>query len=140
VKQQVSAACQPPALQDAASSDIVVASHCGSSSAGLSVAGSVAAQSVARFDGSHWSAVGALDGAVYALVVFDDGGGPALYATGAFMTAAGTTVDHIARWDGSGWSPLAGGGLSSVSNDETPGKTSTCRPRSGAARAISVVG
>jgi len=44
-----------------------------------------------------------------ALVVFDDGTGPALYAGGFFGTAGGVTVNNIARWDGASWSPLGSG-------------------------------
>lgn len=45
---------------------------------------------------------------VYSLVVFDDGTGPALYAGGIFTKAGGVTVNSIAKWDGSEWSPLSG--------------------------------
>jgi hypothetical protein len=47
---------------------------------------------------------------VDALAVYDDGGGPALYAGGAFGFAGGIEVNRIARWDGSAWSPLAAPG------------------------------
>jgi hypothetical protein len=58
-------------------------------------AGSVPALSVARWDGSAWSAVGTnLSLGVQALEVHDDGAGPRLYA------AAGPIV---ARWNGSYW-------------------------------------
>jgi trimeric autotransporter adhesin len=46
---------------------------------------------------------------VYALKVFDDGDGPALYAGGNFTTAGGVTVNRVAKWDGSQWSALGGG-------------------------------
>jgi trimeric autotransporter adhesin len=48
---------------------------------------------------------------VLALTVFDDGsgGGPALYAGGSFTTAGGVTVNRIAKWDGTAWSPLGSG-------------------------------
>jgi hypothetical protein len=35
---------------------------------------------------------------VYALTVFDDGTGPALYAGGEFTTAGGTPASYIAAW------------------------------------------
>jgi hypothetical protein len=41
-------------------------------------------------------------------IVWDDGNGPALYVGGGFVTAGPHRVDRIARWDGSGWSPLTG--------------------------------
>jgi trimeric autotransporter adhesin len=63
--------------------------------------------SIAKWDGSTWSALGTgMTGSVDALTVFDDGSesGPALYAGGSF-------ANHIAKWDGSTWSAL-GAGLS----------------------------
>ncbi len=49
---------------------------------------------------------------VFALTVADDGSGPALYAGGQFNSAGGQAANHVARWDGSGWSAL-GQGLNS---------------------------
>jgi hypothetical protein len=48
---------------------------------------------------------------VNALIVFDDGTGPALYAGGAFTTAGGVSANRIAKWNGSTstWSALGGG-------------------------------
>ena len=46
---------------------------------------------------------------VRAMVVFDDGDGPALYAAGSFDSAGGQPVGRIARWDGTRWSPLGAG-------------------------------
>src|SRR6185503_18691424 len=46
--------------------------------------------------------------------VFDDGSGPALYAGGAFTTAGGVSARHVARWDGSSWTPLGSGTSSTV--------------------------
>ncbi|MGP1345374.1 MAG: FG-GAP-like repeat-containing protein [Phycisphaerales bacterium] len=68
---------------------------------------------IARWDGFMWSALTGpggtgVSGQVNALAVFDDGGGPALYAGGNFTTAGGVTVNRIAKWDGIGWSALAG--------------------------------
>lgn len=48
------------------------------------------------------------DGTVYALIVFDDGSGPAVYAGGDFSEAGSVTVNNIARWDGVEWSALFG--------------------------------
>ena len=78
-------------------------------------AGGVAASKIAKWDGVTWSPLGSgmanADGlGVHDLAVFDDGSGPALYAAGAFGTAGGVTVNHVARWDGSSWSPLVGPG------------------------------
>ena len=83
--------------------------------------GGVAASGVARRDGTTWAPLGAGVGGgwvrnVAALVVFDDGSGPALYAGGTFTTAGGQPAARIARWDGSVWSAL-GSGVGSISSD-----------------------
>ncbi|MCZ6754650.1 MAG: hypothetical protein O7E49_04990 [Gemmatimonadetes bacterium] len=78
-------------------------------------AGGVTVNHLARWDGRTWSPLGGgVDGddvVVYALGVFDDGQGsaPALYAGGLFTTAGGVGASSIARWDGTGWSPVGGG-------------------------------
>ena len=84
-------------------------------------ASGVVVNRVARWDGSAWSALGGpsgtgTDGPVYALAVFDDGTGPALYAGGVFTTAGGVTVNGVARWDGSAWSGLSGPSGTGVSD------------------------
>ena len=48
-------------------------------------------------------------GPVYALAVFDDGGGEALYAGGSFSQAGGTSASNIAKWNGTQWSALGTG-------------------------------
>src|SRR5262249_10308815 len=50
-----------------------------------------------------------------AMTVFDDGGGPRLYAGGDFTSAGGVQVNGIARWDRATWTSL-GSGLSSPPN------------------------
>jgi len=76
----------------------------------FTTAGGIAVNSIAKWNGSAWSALaGGMDGPVHALAVFDDGSGPALYAGGDFTTAGGMLASCIAKWDGSNWSPLAGG-------------------------------
>ena len=50
-----------------------------------------------------------MNAAVRALAVFDDGNGPALYAAGDFTVAGGVAANHVAKWDGAGWSPLGSG-------------------------------
>jgi trimeric autotransporter adhesin len=77
-------------------------------------ASGVPAPGIAKWNGSTWSGVGGgLTGgfllSVWALAVFDDGSGPALYATGNFDTAGGVVVHHVARWNGSSWSALGSG-------------------------------
>ncbi len=79
------------------------------------LAGGVACNSLARWNGSSWSSVGGgvtlqgVTGSVSAMAAFDDGSGPALYVAGAFDQAGGTTVANIARWNGSAWSPAGAG-------------------------------
>ena len=77
-------------------------------------AGIATADYVAKWSGSHWSALGsdgagggALDHAVYALAMSGDN----LYAGGYFLNAAGIPpADRIARWNGSTWSALGSDG------------------------------
>jgi hypothetical protein len=85
----------------------------------FTVAGGVVVNSVAKWDGQSWFALGGGVGgspggsfsfpAVDALAVFDDGAGAALYAGGSFLTAGGVAANHVAKWDGTTWSALAGG-------------------------------
>lgn len=80
--------------------------------------GAVSVSNVARWDGASVSALAAgVSGTlVEDLHVFDDGGGPALFATGAFSSASGVTANGVARWRAGVWSALgtppgvAGGG------------------------------
>jgi len=77
------------------------------------VAGGTAADRIARWDGTAWTALGSgMNNSVEDLVVHDDGSGPALYACGSFTSAGGVAADRIARWDGTSWSAV-GGGLNS---------------------------
>lgn len=87
----------------------------------FSSAGGSPARCIAKWDGSTWSAVGSgavtasefTMASVYALTVYDDGSGSALYAGGntAFNTSGGRISNLLAKWDGNGWSDV-GGGLS----------------------------
>jgi hypothetical protein len=65
---------------------------------------------VAKWDGSHWSALGSGVGTggsqVHALA-FDAKGN--LYAGGQFGEAGGARANCIAKWDGSAWSALGAG-------------------------------
>jgi hypothetical protein len=70
-------------------------------------AGGVTANNIARWDGSHWSALGSgVDFVINALAA--DGNGN-LYAGGSFTEAGGVAVSNIARWDGSNWHALGSG-------------------------------
>jgi hypothetical protein len=76
-------------------------------------AGGVTARSIARWNGTSWSPLGegvtGGYGDVFAMQVFDDGDGPALYVSGEFTAAGGIAVNNIARWDGNTWSAVGDG-------------------------------
>ena len=77
----------------------------------FTMAGGVAVDGVARWDGAGWAPLGRSvsgDGAlsVAALAVGPNG---ALHAGGTYMTAAGVEVGFVAWWDGAAWAPLDGG-------------------------------
>jgi hypothetical protein len=70
-------------------------------------AGGVAANGVARWDGSAWHALGSGMGwgnrpSVNALAVYNS----ELIAGGEFTSAGGASISGVARWDGSTWQPL----------------------------------
>src|SRR5688572_2258167 len=78
-------------------------------------AGGVAANNIAKWNGSAWSALGSgitngqpFNISVLTMAVYDDGlgGGPQLYAAGIFDTAGGVAAKNIARWDGRAWHAL----------------------------------
>jgi hypothetical protein len=73
----------------------------------------VPANCIASWDGTTWSALGSgLSGGSsgtkpYALTVFDDGTGSALYVGGEFASAGGVASPGVARWNGAAWSAPA---------------------------------
>jgi hypothetical protein len=81
-------------------------------------AGNAHVHSLARWNGTTWSAVGGLLAYVeptwadfvnvFDLAVFNDGSGAALYVGGEFHAAGGVVVNNLARWDGA-WSAVDGG-------------------------------
>jgi len=81
----------------------------------FTMANGVSANLVAKWNGVNWSALGSgltdTNPApyVFALNVYDDGGGPDLYAGGVFTAAGGVSASNIAQWNGSTWSPLGSG-------------------------------
>jgi len=80
----------------------------------FSMIGGVAAARLASWNGSTWEPIpGSPNGPVYAIAVFDDGNGPAMYVGGAFSEAGGAAAANVARWDGAQWSALGAG----VNND-----------------------
>lgn len=76
-----------------------------------SAGGSVDIRNFARWDGSQWWALGggvggATNPVVDAIAVSPSG---AVYIAGAFTAAGGLPANHVASWDGSGWSILGTG-------------------------------
>lgn len=74
-------------------------------------AGALTVNNVAAWNGTSWSALGTGVSAptgesVDALAVYDDGGGPGIYAAGSFTAAGGLTANNVARWRGGSWSRL----------------------------------
>ncbi len=87
---------------------------------------SVIDNTLARGDGSEWTPLGGvrgigINGRVNAMLEFNDGSGPALFAAGEFTSAGSDSASSIARWSGGVWSPL-GGGLTMSIVDPTPGR------------------
>ncbi|WP_226163450.1 hypothetical protein [Hymenobacter terricola] len=84
----------------------------------FSQADGVAANSVAKWNGTAWSALGTglangVSGAVYALAVAGNGD---VYAGGTLTMAGGVAASRVAKWNGTAWSPLGAGVGSSVNN------------------------
>lgn len=85
----------------------------------FTAAGAVPANSIARWDGTAWSAMGSgmfmssLRGDVRQLVTLQNGD---LIAAGQFTIAGGVAANNIARWTGSAWAPLAAGFFNEVSS------------------------
>ena len=83
----------------------------------FTLAGGVAANGVARWNGT-WAGFGdGLGYGVLSLAVFDDGSGPALHAAGYFQSAGGVQMNRIASWDGTSWAPL-GSGLNGIATGD----------------------
>jgi hypothetical protein len=77
----------------------------------------VAANNIARFDGSSWSALGTgVNGTVGTILVANG----QVYVGGNFTTAGGVTVNRVASWNGVGWSAL-GSGVTGTSSTSTVG-------------------
>jgi len=74
----------------------------------------VAANRVARWDGTTWTPLGSGIGGgswkhLLAMASFDDGTGPALYVGGSFTQAGGVSISNFARWQNDAWSTVAEG-------------------------------
>ena len=80
----------------------------------FTTAGGLSCNAIAKWNGAAWSPVGTglaqvqfgftLCGYGSALVVFDDGMGPALFVGGYFQSIWGVPTSGLARWSQSGWS------------------------------------
>ena len=83
----------------------------------FTIAGTVRAKNIAKWDGASWSALGS--GMIGQLRMFScpwPSTLPALCMPAAwFTTAGGVTANHIAKWDGSTWSALGSGMNDTVS-------------------------
>ncbi len=80
----------------------------------FTTAGGVAANNLATWNGSQWSALGpGTPGSIYTLTTWDpDGDGPLpprLCVGGSFSTIGGVAANNIALWDGTSWSALGTG-------------------------------
>lgn len=72
----------------------------------FTMAGTVSANNIARWDGSAWHALGkGIDGVVYSLYA----NGADVYAGGEFSSVDGDTMWGLARWDGSAWQRMGNG-------------------------------
>ena len=72
------------------------------------VAGGVAIDNIAQWNGSTWSSLGSdmgLAGSISALALSSN----TLYVGGDFMWAGGISASNIAQWNGSSWSALGSG-------------------------------
>ena len=69
-------------------------------------AGTLDVNSIARWDGRRWHALGAgLDGPVKQMLFL----GTTLYVVGSFATAGNVEANQVARWNGSAWSAVGTG-------------------------------
>lgn len=77
---------------------------------------------VARWNGVQWQSVAHSFGGfgnfgdVRRVEIVDLGQGPELYAAGSFSGIDGTSANHVARWNGTTWSPL-GAGLTNTGSE-----------------------
>lgn len=79
--------------------------------------GTVACNSLAKWDGSNWFAIGASvltpSLPLFAIKIFNN----ELYVAGTFTSIGGVTANNIAKWDGTNWAPLGNGIIGTYVND-----------------------
>ena len=86
------------------------------------VAGGTQASRVAKWNGTSWSALGSgvlsdtTQPHAYALGVYNDGSGSALFVGGNFNIAGGQTANRIAKWNGTAWSTVGFGTGNGIGN------------------------
>lgn len=74
---------------------------------GVTSAGGIAVNNIAKWNGNEWSPLGSgIDGTVFALACDVQNN---IYAAGNFTTAGGVEAYSIAKWNGSTWSALDSG-------------------------------
>jgi hypothetical protein len=73
----------------------------------FSIAGTVFANKIAKWDGTKWNPLGTgMNGSIGALACDKAGN---LFACGAFDSSNGVAMRHVAKWDGGAWRPLGNG-------------------------------
>jgi hypothetical protein len=77
----------------------------------FTTAGGIPAANIAKWNGSTWSSLGlGLDfGGIHPVVSALAVSGSNVYVGGYFTRAGGNPANHIAKWNGSSWSPLGSG-------------------------------
>ncbi len=70
--------------------------------------GGIAASNIARWDGSHWSALGSGVGWANCMCSFDDGSGPALFVGATAPLSSSSYGSGVVKWDGAQWSGVGG--------------------------------
>ena len=85
---------------------------------GFFTAGGTTVNKIAKLRGDEWlplgAGIGSTNGQVWVMGEFDDGTGRALFVGGDFTVAGGQEANHIAKWDGSTWSPVGQGTSATV--------------------------
>lgn len=76
--------------------------------------GGMEAYGIAFWDGDRWTGMGTapmqgFSPGIFELEVFDDGGGPAIWAGGRFSSISGVSSPLVARWDGQAWTKPGAG-------------------------------
>jgi hypothetical protein len=77
----------------------------------LRLEGAFQSVNLVKWTAAGWVKVGTegVSGTVSALVVHDDGSGPALFVAGMFTSASGVSASNIVKWNGTTWTPLGPG-------------------------------